>query len=82
MFSESIMMDLLYRKAIENDPVLCPYGCGTLFTGRYRKKNLKRHLNNSCFVNPKIECKYCKKTIKNRRSLDYHMMTNHHQLLI
>lgn len=74
-------MELLC-KASENDPILCPFNCGTLFNGRYRKKNLKRHLNYSCFINPKIVCKYCKKTIRNKRSLDYHMMTNHQELLI
>jgi len=74
-------MELMY-KASANDPILCPYNCGTKFKGRYRKKNLKRHLDDSCFVNPQIQCKYCKKIIRNKRSLDYHMMTNHPQLII
>jgi len=73
-------MEISYR-ASSNDPILRPYNCNSLLNGRYRQNNLKRHLNlTSCFVRPKVECKYCKKIVRNKRSLDYHIMNNHQQL--
>lgn len=69
----------LLNEAIENDPALCPNGCGRSYKGVYRKQNLKHHMIYVCGVNPQFKCTYCQKQLRHNQSLIYHMATVHKQ---
>lgn len=82
VLAENAIIELL-DDDFKQDPLICPNNCGTVFHGKHRKQNVKRHLNLTCKeIIPQYQCKYCKKTIRNKRSLDYHLMSRHPHFML
>lgn len=59
----------------------CPNLCGRSYRGRYRTKNIKRHLRYECGVQPQFQCDVCLKRFTHNSDRKKHMVIIHKALL-
>lgn len=71
----------LINAASENDPAVCPNGCGHSYRGERRKHNLKQHMVYACGVFPRFKCMICFKKFVRKHSLKFHLLAIHKQIL-
>jgi len=55
----------------------CPNMCGRSYRGRYRSKNIKRHLRYECGVQPQFQCDVCLKRFTHNSDRKKHMVIIH-----
>jgi len=71
----------LLENVPNNDPMFCPNICGHYYKGKYRKRNLKRHMIYSCRVDPQFQCTICLKKFRSNQVLKFHL-ANIHDMVI
>lgn len=76
-----MIINELINEAVENDPALCPNGCGHSYKGTDRKHNLKKHMVYACGVNPKFQCDVCFKKFVRKQTLKFHLHAKHNRSL-
>lgn len=59
----------------------CPNMCGRSYRGKYRTKNIKRHLRYECGVQPQFQCDVCMKRFTHNSDRKKHMVMIHKTLL-
>lgn len=59
----------------------CPNMCGRSYRGRYRFKNIKRHLRYECGVQPQFQCNVCLKRFTHNSDRKKHMVMIHKTVL-
>jgi len=71
-----VLDDMVYSEGME----FCPNMCGRSYRGRYRSKNIKRHLRYECGVQPQFQCDVCLKRFTHNSDRKKHMVIIHKTL--
>lgn len=73
----NVIDDTVYSEGLE----YCPNMCGRSYRGRYRTKNIKRHLRYECGVLPQFQCDVCLKRFTHNSDRKKHMVMIHKAVL-
>lgn len=77
----NVLDDILDVSVCSEGLQFCPNMCGRSYRGRYRSKNIKRHLRYECGVQPQFQCEVCLKRFTHNSDRKKHLMMIHKTLL-